>query len=48
MAGAKTVASISFFISYLLNYFVFVAQYWWSGYVIKLIGEDQNVYACGS
>lgn len=23
---------------------MFVTQYWWSGYVIKLIGEDQNVW----
>lgn len=22
---------------------MFVTQYWWSGYAIKLIGEDQNV-----
>lgn len=33
-----------FFISYLLNYFVFVTQDWWSGYVIKLICEDQHVW----
>lgn len=44
MAGAKTVASISFFYFLLLNYFVFVTHFLWSGYVIKLIGEDQNVW----
>lgn len=23
---------------------MFVTQYWWSSYVIKFIGEDQNVF----
>lgn len=39
----KLLQAYPFLISYLLNYFVFVTQYWWSGYAIKLIGEDQNV-----